>query len=100
MHPFLRGDREQTSIRRLSFEASVQTLMHWEPMIVLAADNPTEQHRLVAHLKDVITEKLVPDQPNRGEPRAIKRRPKNYQLLTVPGHEMTEQSHQGKYGAE
>ena len=94
------GDREQIPVRRLSFKASVQALRHWEPMMVQAGDNPTEQRRLVAHLQEVIAQKLVPDRPNRGEPRAVKRRPKNYQLMTAPRHEMAEQSHRGKYGAE
>jgi len=30
----------------------------------------------------------VPDRPNRVEPRARKRRPKVYQLLTSPRHQM------------
>ena len=91
---------ENRPVRRLSFTASVQALRQWEPMMVQAKNNPQERRRLVTHLQAVIAQKLVPDRPDRGEPRAVKRRPKNYQLMTVPRHEMMEQAHQGKYGAQ
>ena len=68
--------------------------------MVQAKNNPQEQRRLLRHLQAVVAEKQVPDRPDRGEPRAVKRRPKNYQLMTVPRHEMVEQAHQGKYGAQ
>jgi hypothetical protein len=94
------GESAKTPVRRLSFKASVQALRHWEPMMLQARDNPNEIRRLLGHLREVIAEKLVPDRPDRGEPRAVKRRPKSYQLLTAPRHEMREQPHRGKYGAQ
>jgi hypothetical protein len=36
----------------------------------------------------VIAADLVPRRPDRSEPRAVKRRPKSYQLLSKPRHEM------------
>ena len=36
----------------------------------------------------------------RNEPRAVKQRPKNYQLLNKPRHEMKEIQHRRKYHAE
>ena len=36
----------------------------------------------------VIAADSVPQQPNRSEPRARKRRPKSHQLLTRPHHKM------------
>jgi hypothetical protein len=91
---------EKAPVRRLSFAASVQALRQWEPMMVQAKNSPTEQRRLVALLRAVIAETIVPNRPDRGEPRAVKRRPKNYQLMTAPRHEMMEQAHRGRYGAE
>ena len=35
-----------------------------------------------------LTVSLVLDRPGRSEPRAVKRRPKNFRLLTKPRHEM------------
>lgn len=92
--------KEKRPVRRLSFTASVQALRHWEPMLLQAKKDPKEPRRLMAHLKAVIAEKGVPDRPDRGEPRAVKRRPKNYQLMTLPRHEMMEQGHRGRYGAQ
>ena len=39
----------------------------------------------------------VPDRPNRVEPRAVKRRPKNYQRLTQPRLIFKECPHRNKY---
>jgi hypothetical protein len=39
----------------------------------------------------------IPHRPNRTEPRAKKRRPKNYQLLTQPRHTFHEAPHREKY---
>ena len=90
----------KAAVRRLSFTASVQAIRQWEPLMLQAKNNLEEQRRLVTHLRTVIAEKIVLDRPDRGEPRAVKRRPKSYQLMTVPRHEMMEQTHQGKYGAQ
>ena len=94
------GDADQIPVRQLSFKGSVQALRQWEPMMVRAKNNPTEQRRLLRHLREVIAEKRVPNRPDRGEPRAVKRRPKSYQLMTAPRHEMMEQGHRGRYGAQ
>ncbi len=94
------SDKERRPVRRLSFTASVQALRHWEPMMLQAKNDPKEQRRLMTHLKAVIAEKGVPDRPDRGEPRTVKRRPKNHQLTTLPRHEMMEQGHRGRYAAQ
>jgi hypothetical protein len=41
-----------------------------------------------AELLRVIAADQIPDRPNRSEPRAKKRRPKPYQSLTKPRHQM------------
>ena len=48
----------------------------------------------------LIAQKIVLDRPGRREPRAIKRRPKNYQRMTQPRHLMQETPHRGKSLAE
>ncbi|MBL4621765.1 MAG: transposase [Immundisolibacteraceae bacterium] len=94
------SETSKAAVRRLSFTASVQAIRQWEPLMLQAKNNLEEQRRLVTHLRTVIAEKVVLDRPDRGEPRAVKRRPKSYQLMTVPRHEMMQQTHQGKYGAQ
>jgi hypothetical protein len=48
-------------------------------------------------LLELIAKDLVPLRPNRTEPRAVKQRPKNYQLLTKPRHEFKEIPHRSTY---
>ena len=48
---------------------------------------------------EAMAKDLVPHRPGRLEPRARKRRPKNYQLLTHPRHEMKVIAHREKYRA-
>ena len=59
-------------------------------MMVQAKNDPKEQCQLLAILKAVINNRGVPARPDRGESRAARRRPKNYQLMTLPRNEMTE----------
>jgi hypothetical protein len=49
---------------------------------------PRKQAQLFDALLRTIASDLVPQRPERSEPRARKRRPKNYQLLTKPRKEM------------
>jgi len=59
----------------------------------------TRAAELVKDLLRVLADDLVPLRPNRKEPRAVKRRPKPYSLLTKPRHQFTEIPHRGKYRA-
>lgn len=52
----------------------------------------TDQARLSSGIGDP-----VPERPGRREPRAVKRRPKPYQLLNRPRHLMKELQHPSKY---
>lgn len=70
---------------RLSFKGTVDTLRQWTPLLapVLFVSRVARQELL-----RVIAADLVPHRPNRSEPRAVKRRPKVFQLLTKPRHQM------------
>ncbi len=92
--------REQNlPLRRLSFKGSIQALRHWEAHLTQAKTSRAEQARLLRLLIESIADYVTPHRPGRREPRARKRRPKNYQLLTVPRHEMKEVPHRGQYRA-
>lgn len=69
-------------------------------MLYREKNNPAQLRQLLAQLRRVIAAKLVPDRPDRGGPRVVKRRPKSYQLMTRPRADMVEVGHRGKYGAE
>ena len=66
---------------RLSFKGTVDTLRQWTPLFAPAI---FAFKRARKELLRVIAADQVPDRPNRHQPRARKRRPKAYPLLTVP----------------
>lgn len=73
---------------RLSFRGSLDALRQWSGVIAAATAHPKRQDALIEELLAVIARDPVPARPNRSEPRARKRRPKNYQLLTRPRRKM------------
>jgi hypothetical protein len=84
------------AVRRVSFKVCVQALRQWEPHLNQTKMSVQERHRLLGLLYDSIVEYTVPERSGRSEPRAVKRRPKPFQWLTAPRHEMKETKHRGK----
>ena len=72
---------------RVSFKGSLDTLRQWSPVIAAAGQHARKQDALIEEMFALIAKDLVPLRPGRSEPRAKKRRAKNYQLLTKPRHE-------------
>jgi hypothetical protein len=67
--------------RRLSYKGAVHTVRAFEQVHLydpawIGADLP--------RLRELISQKRVPDRPDRYEPRAVKRRPKPHPLLNMP----------------
>ena len=87
-------------VRQISFKGSVQALRQWEPHLNQTKISHQEQRRLIQLLYESIADYIVPERPGRSEPRAVKRRPKSYQLLTVPRHEMKVTLHRSRYRAK
>ena len=94
------SEKRGIRIRRISFKGSIQALRQWEPHLNQVKIRRHDQGRLVHLLYESIAAKTIPERPGRREPRAVKRRPKPYQLLTAPRHEMKEIQHRGKYHAK
>jgi len=68
--------------RQLSFSAAMQTIAaSW--LVMLATDDPVGARLVDAALTNLAGH-VVGNRPNRVEPRAIKRRPKEHRLLTKP----------------
>jgi hypothetical protein len=79
--------------RELSFNGARQTVRAFEEThlyepTAIATDFPL--------LLELISQKRVGDRPDRCEPRAIKRRPKPYHLLTIPRAEAKRRIEQGE----
>lgn len=73
----------RVSLSRLSFKGTLDTLRHWS-VLVAAETTPRAQQTIIDHMLALIAGDPVPERPGRSEPRAKKRRGKNYQLLTKP----------------
>src|SRR5262249_52384498 len=69
--------------RELSFTGALQTLNAFLPYLGLAASQ-AEWSRLWGEMVRAIGQYRVGDRPDRYEPRAVKRRPKNYNRLNEP----------------
>ena len=82
-------------LERISFKGTCDAIRNWAPVIAQARCQ-RRKAVLSARLR-AIARNLVPHRPNRTEPRAKKRRPKNYQRLTEPRHTFKESPHRGKY---
>lgn len=71
---------------RISFKAALTGMRQWAPLLLDASASECERRYL--ELLAVLASDLLPLRPNRSEPRAVKRRPKVYQLLNKPRRAM------------
>ena len=85
----------EVDLARISFKGTSDTLRQWIE-VLNTASRGKKFRDLVNTLMLLLAEDLVPERPHRVEPRAKKRRPKNYQLLTEPRHVMVVPSHRNR----
>ena len=83
------------SQRRISFKASVQALRQREPILNRKRLEVRERRRLMVLLREAIAATIVLSRPVRREPSCLKRRKKNFPLITSPRHEMREVPYRG-----
>lgn len=86
----------QVDLTRISFKGTVDTLRHWSASLEALRGKPRKQKALLDAMLELIAKDLVPLRPGREEPRAKKRRPKNYQLLTKPRKKMVTSGHRNR----
>ena len=79
----------QMVARTVSFKGSLQMLLAFQQQLRRCGRKSASV--MVAHLLGAIGLMKLPIRPGRVEPHAIKRRPKNHALLTVPRHVVREQ---------
>lgn len=94
------ADKQKVDPHQVSFKGSIQALRQWEPYLNQTNISCQKKHELIQFLHESIAGKIIPFRPGRREPRAVKRRPKKYQLLTAHRHEMMEIKHRSKYTAQ
>jgi hypothetical protein len=83
-------------LERISFKGTLDTLRHWAAAIHASCTTPRKQAELINRMLQRIAGDPLPHCPGRTEPRAKKRRPKNYQLLNKLRHEMKPSPHCNK----
>lgn len=86
----------QADLTRISFKGTADTLRHWSASLEALRGKPRKRQALLDAMFELIAKDLVPLRPDREEPRAKKRRPKNYHLLTKPRHEMKIHGHRNR----
>ena len=86
----------QADLGRISFKGTLDTVRHFASAIHAARATPRRQDALIEQMLATIASDPVPERPGRSEPRAKKRRPKNYHLLTKPRSEMHVPPHQNR----
>ena len=91
------AEEASLDVRQVSFKGSLQALRCWEPHLNQAKITKAEQFRLISDLYEAMTNTPILQRPGRSEPRCVKRRPKNYQRMTAPRHEMKVIPHRSKY---
>ncbi len=91
------AERAGIAVRLVSFKGSLQAVRNWEPHLNHDDLSNREKLKIIDDLYSAVTGLPLRQRPERREPRCRKRRPKNYQLMTKPRHEMTEVEHRSKY---
>lgn len=87
----------RVQLDRLSFKGTLATVRHWAPALAKSKMREPTPSELYPIMLGYIATDLVPHRPNRIEPRANKRRPKNYQLLRKPRNQFKETPHRNHY---
>lgn len=87
----------QAHMDRLSFKGTLALLRQLNPPTLRLIPSRKREKTLYKTALRIIAKDIVPDRPDRQEPRARKRRPKNYQLLNKPRSHFQEIPHRNKY---
>jgi len=69
-------------VRALSFKGTLQLLLAFQQHLRMSAARSART--MTAHLLGAVSMLILPVRPVRVEPHAVKRRPQNHALLTVP----------------
>ncbi len=80
--------------QRISFKGTVDAVRSFMPALLRAVSRRT-RNRLHSRLLEILAADELPFRPGRLEPRAVKRRPKPYPLLTAPRKVYKELPHKG-----
>lgn len=94
------AEKADMAVRLVSFKGCLQAIRNWEPQLNHEKLSTSERNKMLNDLYGTVTGLPLKQRPGRREPRCLKRRPKNYQLLNKPRHEMVEMEHRSRYKAK
>ena len=86
----------QADLGRISFKGTRATVRHVAHALPAARTTPRRPDALIEQMLATIASDPLPVRPGRSEPRAKKRRPKNYHLLTKPRSAMRVPPHRNR----
>jgi hypothetical protein len=86
----------QVDPQRMSFQGTVDSTRQFAAALAQARSRK-KQKALIASLLRTIASDLVPNRPDRREPRAVKRRPNPCAYLTKPRHLFKDSQHRNRY---
>jgi hypothetical protein len=95
---FEAAGKANVPLSRISFAGALAAARRTGEAI-LQARNKRQRANLIEELYRVLAGDLVPERPGRWEPRAVKRRPKPYPVLTCHRSRFREISHRNRYWA-
>ena len=78
----------QVDLARISFKGTLDALRQWQPLFEAAPGGTRVSSKSVKLFYKIVAADPLILRPDRTEPRVVKRRPKNYRLLTKPRREM------------
>jgi len=84
----------------ISFKSSLALIRQWAPWMASLDSSRSQIAKMHSILLKYLAQQIIPDRPNRLEPRARKRRPKGYPLLTTPRRKFKEIPHRNRYKKE
>lgn len=90
------AEKADMAVRLVSFKGSIQAIRNWEPQLNHENLSKIERRKILNDLYGTVSGLPLRQRPGRREPRCLKRRPKNYQLMTKPRHEMIEIEHRSR----
>jgi hypothetical protein len=91
--------QRHVALSRISFAGALSAARRYAEAL-LQSTSKRQRHDLFEQMIRVLAEDQVPDRPGRREPRAVKRRPKPYPLLTKHRKVFKEIRHQSSYRAD
>jgi hypothetical protein len=88
--------RHQADLERLSFKGTVDAARQYSTALLQARSRQMRDQLREDLLLNLVRD-AVPERPNRSEPRAVKRRPKPFPLLTKPRRRFKEICHRNRH---